>query len=86
MKNTDSPEKIKILIDESTGRRLFKRLKEPYDTVFVGDVIPSDSPDLRVLEYAEKEGRNLITDDKDLGELIFRLRKTSRVFEINEKS
>jgi predicted nuclease of predicted toxin-antitoxin system len=68
---------IRLLIDESTGRKLFNLLKDDYDAVFVGDVMPSSSPDTRVLDYAEKEKRILITDDRDFGELIFRLRKAS---------
>jgi predicted nuclease of predicted toxin-antitoxin system len=68
---------IRLLIDESTGRKLFNLLKDDYDAVFVGDVMPSSSPDTKVLEYAEKEKRVLITDDKDFGELVFRLRKAS---------
>lgn len=77
MKNTENPGRIRLLVDESTGRKLCILLKEIYDVVFVGDVMPSSSSDALVLEYAKKEGRILITDDKDFGELIFRLRKAS---------
>ena len=45
--------------------------------VFVGDWKPSALDD-EVLKKAEKEGRILITDDKDFGELVFRLRRPSK--------
>jgi len=46
---------------------------------FVGDIIPSAS-DEEIIKKAETEGRILITDDKDFGELVFRLeRPTSGV-------
>ena len=69
--------KIKFLVDECTGKRLSNILNAAgYDTVFVGDWRPS-APDDEVLDKANKEGRVLITDDKDFGELIFRLEKPS---------
>ncbi len=43
---------------------------------FVGDWKPSASDD-EVLQKANDEGRILITDDKDFGELVFRLEKPS---------
>jgi predicted nuclease of predicted toxin-antitoxin system len=65
----------KFLVDESTGEKLCKSLiKKGFDAVYVGDVIRG-SKDEEVLKYAEKEDRILITNDKDFGELVFRLRK-----------
>lgn len=69
--------KVKFLIDECTGKRLSVLLKNAgYDVIFVGDWKPSAS-DEEVLQKAKDDGRILITDDKDFGELIFRLKKPS---------
>ena len=69
---------MKFLVDECTGKRLAKLLEGAgFDVVFVGDWKPSATDD-EVLEKAEKEDRILITDDKDFGELIFRLGKPSK--------
>lgn len=69
--------KVKFLVDECTGKRLSNLLTAAgYDTIFVGDWKPSASDD-EVLDKANKEGRVLITDDKDFGELVFRLEKPS---------
>jgi predicted nuclease of predicted toxin-antitoxin system len=65
---------ISLIVDESTGRRLYNLLKESYDTSFVGDVLPG-SADTKILELACREERTVITDDKDFGELVFRLKK-----------
>jgi predicted nuclease of predicted toxin-antitoxin system len=68
---------MRFLVDESTGRKTYELLVEAgHDAVFVGDAIPS-SPDEVVLARAESEKRILITDDKDFGELIFRLDRPS---------
>jgi predicted nuclease of predicted toxin-antitoxin system len=69
---------VKFLVDECTGKRLAKLLeKAGFDVVFVGDWKPSATDD-EVLEKAEKDDRILITDDKDFGELIFRLGRPSK--------
>ncbi|MEX2750304.1 MAG: DUF5615 family PIN-like protein [Candidatus Freyarchaeota archaeon] len=47
-----------------------------YDALFVGDVLKS-AKDEEVLEFAEREGRILITDDKDFGRLVLMLGKPS---------
>jgi len=66
---------LKFLVDESTGIKIFNALKEKsYDVKYVSFIIPQAS-DEEVLNFAEKENRILITDDKDFGELIFRLMK-----------
>ena len=68
---------MKFLIDECVGRRLVVLLQRSgYDAVFVGDWKPSSS-DEDVLRKAESEGRILITDDKDFGRLIFKLKRPS---------
>ncbi len=68
---------LKFLIDESSGRKLVLFLSEKgYDVKHVGDIMPSAS-DKEVLNFAEKENRILITNDKDFGELVFRLNRPS---------
>lgn len=69
---------MRFLVDESTGKRLAELLrKHGHDVIFVGDVMPN-SIDEEVLAAAEKENRVLITDDKDFGELVFRLQRPSK--------
>ncbi len=51
--------------------------KEGYDVLFVGDTIPSAS-DEEIIRRAEEDNRILITDDKDFGELVFRLGKPTK--------
>ncbi len=66
---------LKFLVDESSGKKLYNFLKlNNMDVLFVGDLFP-ESLDSDILEFAEKEKRILITNDKDFGELIFRLGK-----------
>ena len=67
----------KFLIDESCGRKLCIFLREKgFDALFVGDIFPS-TLDQHVLAYAKNEERVLVTNDKDFGELLFRLRLPS---------
>ena len=67
----------KFLVDESCGRKLCTFLREhTFDALFVGDILPS-TLDQHVLSYAQTEQRVLITNDKDFGELLFRLRYPS---------
>jgi predicted nuclease of predicted toxin-antitoxin system len=64
---------MRFLVDESTGRKICELLGAAgHDTTFVGDSMPG-SADEAVLALADSERRILITDDKDFGELIFRL-------------
>lgn len=67
---------MKSLVDESTGKKLANLLAARYDVLFVGDILKG-AIDEAVLEFAEKEERILITDDKDFGRLIFMLEKPS---------
>ena len=68
---------LKFLVDESAGRKIYDFLFEKnYDVKYVSDIMPRAS-DNNVLRFAEKEERILITNDKDFGELIFRLRRPS---------
>ncbi|MBS3088553.1 DUF5615 family PIN-like protein [Candidatus Pacearchaeota archaeon] len=68
---------MRFLVDECSGSKVFEMLKEKgYDAKFVSEIM-SGASDEEVLEFAEKENRILITNDKDFGELIFRLRMPS---------
>ncbi len=67
---------MKFLVDESTGKKLAKLLATKYDAIFVGDILKG-AIDKEVLEFAERESRILITDDKDFGKLVFMLKKPS---------
>ncbi len=64
---------MKFLLDQSTDARLLSYLRDrDYDATRIGGDYPSGLPDERVLAIAREEGRILITDDRDFGELIFR--------------
>ncbi len=68
---------LRFLIDESSGRRLAKALiGAGHNVKFVTDVMPA-ADDLEILKFSEQEKRILITNDKDFGELIFRLGRPS---------
>ena len=68
---------LRFLVDESSGKKLHEYLlRDNHDSKYVGDLIPSAS-DEDVLKIAKKENRILITNDKDFGELIFRLYRNS---------
>lgn len=68
---------MRLIVDESTGRKLANIIKQAgYDVVFSLDVL-SGANDLQLLDLAEREKCVLITDDKDFGELIFRLNRPS---------
>lgn len=65
---------MKFLVDESVEYSVAAFLRSrKYDVVAVTDNFPGSS-DEKVLSYSDKEGRILITNDKDFGELIFHLR------------
>ncbi len=60
---------MKILLDTFVWGGAYKELKDAgYDVVWVGNW-PEDPGDEEILEYAYKEGRILVTLDKDFGEL-----------------
>ncbi len=74
---TDILSRIKFLVDESSGAKLFRFLLDKgFDTKFVTDIMPRAIDEV-VLDLAQKEDRILITNDKDFGELVFRLNKAS---------
>jgi predicted nuclease of predicted toxin-antitoxin system len=68
---------MRLLIDESTGQAVLEYLREAgHDVLAVADVMPQ-ADDREVLERAATDQRILITNDKDFGELVFRVRRTA---------
>lgn len=69
---------MRFLVDECTGKKFANLLgKKGYDVLFVGDITHSAS-DEEIIRKAEEDDRILITDDKDFGELVFRLGKPAK--------
>jgi predicted nuclease of predicted toxin-antitoxin system len=63
---------MKFLLDESVDARLRSFLIAlGHDAVRVGTDYPPSLPDEEVLAIAHREGRILITNDRDFGELVF---------------
>lgn len=68
---------MKFLVDANLGRKFTNLLKdEGHDALYSKDILPLSS-DEEILNKAEKEGRIVISNDKDFGELVFRLGKKS---------
>jgi predicted nuclease of predicted toxin-antitoxin system len=64
---------VKFLADESVERLIVERLRQDGHVVeHIREVSPG-VPDDVVLERANREGVPLLTEDKDFGELIYRL-------------
>lgn len=68
---------MRFLIDANLGRK-FARLisKAGYNAVFISDLLANAS-DEDILALAGREDRVVITNDKDFGELIFKLGTSS---------
>lgn len=65
---------LRFLVDECLGRGFVERLREAgHDVAWVKEVCANAS-DVEVLARAVAEGRVLLTDDYDFGELAFRRR------------
>ncbi len=63
---------MKFIADENLGIKVPDYLKNlGFDIVAVTQIARGD-PDKKVLEIANKQGRVLITLDKDFGELVFK--------------
>ena len=66
---------MKFVVDESVDIHITKVLQEAnYEIISITDQYSGETDD-RVLEIAYQENAILITEDKDFGELIFRLQK-----------
>lgn len=63
---------MRFIVDESTGAAVVRHLRAAgHDVLAVADRMPqAHDPD--ILAAAAREGRVLVTNDKDFGELIFR--------------
>ncbi len=67
---------MRFLLDESADARLAAHLEaRGHDAQFVALHHRPGLPDPEVLAIAHREGRILITDDRDFGELVFRHRQ-----------
>jgi|SRR3989338_2954944 len=68
---------LKFIVDESSGSKVAEALgQKGYDTIYCGKFFPG-CQDEYILKKAENDGRIIITNDKDFGELMFRLKKPS---------
>lgn len=66
---------MRFLIDESAGRKLSSIIKQAgYNAAFSFDIL-GRATDEELLKFAERKKYILISDDKDFGELVFRLNK-----------
>ena len=66
---------MKFLLDQCTDARLMTYLNQHgHDAIRVGGAYAAGLADDVVLMLAHAEGRVLITDDRDFGELVFRQR------------
>lgn len=69
---------MRFLIDENLGARFADILgRHGYNILFAGNAMRG-APDENILSFAEKENLIILTDDKDFGELIFRLNKSTK--------
>src|SRR5918992_5171757 len=67
---------MKFLLDQSTDARLLSYLKQlGHDATQIRRTYPQSIPNPEVLSIAHKEKLILITDDRDFGELVFRLQR-----------
>ena len=71
---------IKFLADEGFSFPITSILKEMgYDVIWIGD-FASGADDTKVFEISQKDGRIILTEDKDFGELAIRFKcKTSGI-------
>lgn len=67
----------KLVVDESVAYEIVEKLKESgFEVLSILEISPGID-DEEVLELALKEEAILVTEDKDFGELTYRLRKSS---------
>lgn len=67
---------MKFLVDASSDARIFSHLLNlGHDVTRIGTHHPAELEDEQILTIAHQQKRILITDDRDFGELVFRLRK-----------
>jgi predicted nuclease of predicted toxin-antitoxin system len=62
---------MRFLVDECLFIHIVDHLRQDgHDVVWIGHLMPS-AEDRAVLEFANAEGRMLMSEDRDFGELIF---------------
>lgn len=67
---------MKFIVDESTGVSVVRYLRsQGYDVLAVAESL-LQADDAAIVERAAREDRILITNDKDFGELVFRVGHT----------
>lgn len=80
---------MKFIVDESAGAAVAAYLRNGgYDIVVVGDDMPQ-ALDADILARAASEGRVVLTNDKDFGELAFRSGQAHRgivLFRLRDES
>jgi predicted nuclease of predicted toxin-antitoxin system len=63
---------MQFVVDESTGAAVVDYLRSlGHDVLAVAEAMPQ-ADDVDILDQAARQGRILITNDKDFGELVFR--------------
>jgi predicted nuclease of predicted toxin-antitoxin system len=63
---------VRWLVDECIDAALVARLRQAgHDVVYMAEIAPSTN-DAEVMARAQQEGRLLLTEDKDFGDLVFR--------------
>jgi predicted nuclease of predicted toxin-antitoxin system len=63
---------VRWLADECVDASLVARLRAAgHDVVYVAEIAPATS-DAEVVGLAQRDGRLLLTEDKDFGDLVFR--------------
>lgn len=63
---------MRFLLDQSSDARLIRHLHSlGHDANRIARDYPAGLPDSEVLAIAHREGRILVTDDRDFGDLIF---------------
>ncbi len=68
---------MKFLADENVDAQIVETLRgNQHEVVYVAELAPGIS-DEQVLALANREGCLLLTEDKDFGELVFRMRRQS---------
>lgn len=68
---------MKLLADEAVDAVTVARLRsDGHDVTYVAELAPGITDDA-VLELANRDGRILLTTDKDFGELVLRLRRVT---------
>lgn len=69
---------MRFLVDVNLGRKFTHLMqKAGHDAIFAKDIFPLTT-DEEILAKASSEGRIIITNDKDFGELVFLHGKTTK--------